>query len=45
MAEYLGNQIILGKLIYSVVVGRKPELKSAIDAYLTEKGRTDLIAK
>lgn len=45
MAEYLGNQIILGKLVYSVVVGKKPELKSAIDTYLIEKDRTDLIVK
>lgn len=43
MAEYLANQIILGKLQYSFVISKKPELKEAIDAYLIDKGRQDLI--
>ncbi len=44
MAAYLANQITLGKLTYDLVISKKPELKSDIDAYLTEKDREDLIS-
>jgi len=43
MAEYLALQVILGKLSYATVVARKPDFKNAIDIYLTDKGRQDLI--
>lgn len=43
MVQYLGNQIIKGDLDYTYVVTKRPDLKVQIDAYLTEKGRSDLI--
>lgn len=45
MANYLANQIILGKLTYSFVITRKPDFKIDIDAYLTVQGRPDLITQ
>lgn len=43
MGSYLGQRIIDGVYSYEFVVGKRDDLKVAIDAYLTEKGRTDLI--
>ena len=45
MIQYLGNQIISGKLKYDFVVTRRPDLKEAINKYLTGKGRQDLIVE
>jgi hypothetical protein len=43
MAEYMGQRIIDGVYTYSYVISKRPDLKTGIDAYLTEKGRNDLI--
>ncbi|WP_192927428.1 hypothetical protein [Clostridium beijerinckii] len=43
MAEYLGQRIIDGAYTYAYVIGKRADLKSGIDTYLTEKDRTDLI--
>jgi hypothetical protein len=43
MAAYLANQIIMGKLDYTTVITKRPDLKAGIDTYLIEKGREDLI--
>ncbi len=40
---YLGQRIIDGAMDYATVVTARPANKAGIDAYLTEKGRTDLI--
>lgn len=43
MAEYIAQRIIDGVYTYDFVISRRPDLKAGIDAYLTEKGRTDLM--
>jgi hypothetical protein len=43
MAAYMGQRIIDGAYTYAFVISKRPDLKAGIDAYLTEKGRTDLI--
>lgn len=43
MAAYMAQRIIDGAYTYNFVVSRRPDLKDGIDAYLTEKGRQDLI--
>lgn len=43
MAQYLAQQIIESNLDYLYVIGKKPNLKTGIDAYLIEKGREELI--
>lgn len=43
MAQYMAQRVIDGAYTYAYVIGKKPDLKTGIDAYLTEKGRTDLI--
>ena len=43
MADYMGQRIIDGVYTYSYVIGKKPNLKEGIDAYLTTQGRADLI--
>lgn len=43
MAAYIAQRIIDGVYTYDYVVTRRPDLKTGIDAYLTEKGRADLI--
>lgn len=43
MADYLAQRIIDGAYTYAYVIGKRPTLKDGIDAYLTEKGRQDLI--
>lgn len=41
--KYLAEKIIDGELEYSYVIGKRPDLKTGIDAYLTENGHGDLI--
>lgn len=43
MAAYMGQRIVDGVCAYTYVVGKRTDLKTGIDAYLIEKGRTDLI--
>jgi hypothetical protein len=43
MADYMGQRIIDGAYSYSYVISKRPDLKTGIDAYLTEQGREDLI--
>jgi hypothetical protein len=43
MAAYMAQRIIDGVYTYQYVITKRPDLKAGIDAYLTEKGRTDLI--
>lgn len=43
MAQYMAQRIINGVYTYSYVISKRPDLKTGIDAYLTEKGRSDLI--
>ena len=43
MANYLGQRIIDGIYTYTYVVGKRPDLKDGIDAYLISKGHEDLI--
>jgi hypothetical protein len=43
MAVYLANRIIAGALDYTLVVTRRPDLKTDIDAFLITQGRADLI--
>jgi hypothetical protein len=45
MAAYLAQRIIYGAYTYDFVISRRPDLKEGIDAYLTEKGRRDLITQ
>jgi hypothetical protein len=45
LVPYLVNQIVLGSLTYQQVITKKPELKSQIDQYITEKGLDDVIDK
>lgn len=45
MAAYMGQRIIDGAYTYDYVISKRPDLKVGIDAYLTEKGRTDLITQ
>jgi hypothetical protein len=42
--KYLSTKIIAGELEYSFVIGKRPDLKSGIDAYLIENGHGDLIS-
>jgi len=43
MAAYMGQRIIDGVYTYAFVIGKRPDLKDGIDAYLTDKDRVDLI--
>lgn len=45
MAAYMGQRIIDGAYTYDYVIGKRPDLKTGIDAYLIEKSRTDLITQ
>lgn len=45
MAAYLAQRIIDGAYTYDYVIRRRPDLKEGIDAYLTSKGREDLITQ
>jgi hypothetical protein len=43
IVKYLAEKIISGELEYSFVIGKRPDLKVGIDAYLVENGHGDLI--
>lgn len=45
-AAYMGSRIMAATnpLDYTTVVTKRPDLKTGIDEYLTNAGRTDLIA-
>lgn len=43
MAAYMAQRIIDGVYTYAFVIGKRPDLKEGIYAYLTERGRQDLI--
>lgn len=43
MDKYLAQRIIDGAYSYDFVISKRPELKTGIDAYLTEKGKAYLI--
>jgi hypothetical protein len=43
MLSYLGQRIIDGDYTYEYIISKKPSLKSEIDSYLTEKGKTNLM--
>ena len=43
MAAYLANQILKGRLDYTLVVGRYGEFKEDIDTILISEGKQDLI--
>lgn len=45
MAAYLAQRIIDGAYTYDYVISKRSDLKTGIDAYLTEKGRQDLITQ
>lgn len=38
MAKYMAERIIQGAYTYEYVIGKRPDLKDAIDAYLAERG-------
>lgn len=43
MGDYLASRIIEGAYIYEYVISKRPDLKEGIDAYLTLKGKEELI--
>jgi len=43
MAAYMGQRIIDRAYTYDYVISKRSDLKTGIDAYLTEKSRTGLI--
>ena len=43
MATYMAQRIIDGVYTYAYVISKRADLKAGIDAYLTDKGRQDLI--
>lgn len=43
MAAYMAQRIIDGAYTYTFVITQRPDLKEGIDAYLSAKGREDLI--
>ena len=43
MANYLGQRIIDGIYTYTYVIGKRPDLKDGIDAYLISKDHEYLI--
>lgn len=45
MAAYMANRIIDGVYTYAYVISKRPDLKTGIDQYLTDQGRTDLIVQ
>lgn len=45
MGAYMGQRIIDGAYTYEYVISKRPDLKTGIDEYLSEKGRIDLITK
>lgn len=45
MAAFMAQRIIDGAQEYDYVISKRPDLQVGIDAYLTAKGREDLIKK
>lgn len=45
MAAYMAQRIIDEAYTYAYVVGKRPDLQTGINDYLTEKGRADLIVQ
>jgi len=45
MADYMGQRIIDDVYTYAYVIGKRTDLKAGIDAYLTLKGKEDLITQ
>lgn len=43
MAAYMAKRIIDVIYTYSYVIGKRPDLKAGIDAYLIESGHGELI--
>ena len=43
MSAYMAQRIIDGIYAYAFVMSKRPDLKTGIDAYLIEKGRSELI--
>lgn len=40
---FLGNGIISGKIKYTTTITKRTDLKTDLDSYLTQQGRSDLI--
>ncbi len=45
MQQYLAQRIIDGKLTYTSVVTKRPDLKEQVDQALVQAGRQDLIVE
>ena len=45
MAVYMAKRIIEGVYTYTYVIGKRPDLKAGIDAYLIETGHQNLIVE
>jgi hypothetical protein len=45
MTAYLGQRIIDGVYTYEYVIGKRPDLKEGIDAYLISEGQGELITQ
>lgn len=45
MEAYMAQRIIDGAYTYDYVIGKRPDLKKGIDAYLIEQGKGDLITQ
>ncbi|WP_433618801.1 hypothetical protein [Paenibacillus cellulositrophicus] len=45
MGAYMGQRIIDEAYTYDYVISKRPDLKTGIDEYLTDKGREDLITE
>lgn len=43
MGFYMAQRIIDGAYTYEFVISKRPDLKTDIDTYLTEKGKENLI--
>jgi len=43
MAAYMAQRIIDGVFTYDYVIGKRADLKTGIDTYLTDKGKADLV--
>lgn len=43
MEAYMGQRIIDQVYTYDYVISKRLDLKQGIDAYLADKGRTDLV--
>lgn len=45
MGAYLGQRIIDGVYTYEFVISKRQDKRTDIDAYLIEKGRSDLVSQ